>query len=111
VTTTSTTLRDSHDELGSRYLAASLSADGTLTIEGQDHGDGVEQVFGPGNREYEWTWKIESKDVVLLKSALRSDDDVLVALAEQFSNDAAAGLKPFLDEHGIPHECWSRIGD
>jgi hypothetical protein len=25
--------------------------------------------------------------------------------------DAAADLRPILDEHSIPHESWSRIGD
>ena len=111
MTNRSITLRHSHDVLGSQYLGASISADGTLTIEGQDIGDGVERIFGTGNREYEWTWTIESKDIAELKSALESGDDVLVALAERFSNDAAAELQPFLDEHGIHYECWSRIGD
>ena len=110
MTKRSVTLRQSRDELGSRYLGASLSVDGTLTIEGQDLGDGVEQFFGKGHREYEWVWTIISNDVVQLKAALKSDD-VLVALAERFSNAAAAELQPFLDAHGIPYKSWNRIGD
>jgi hypothetical protein len=111
MTKRSVTLRDIHDELGTRHLTASLSTDGTLTIEGQDLGDGVEQIFGPGTREYEWAWTIQSQDVPRLASALDACDDVLAALADRFSNDAAAELKSFLDERAIPHDCWSRIGD
>ena len=106
-----TVLQDFRDELGTQYLSASLASDGTLTIEGQDLGVGVEQTFGTGNREYEWALTIESKDVAQLKSALESGDDVLIALAERFSNDAAAGLQPFIDEHDIHYEFWSRSGD
>jgi hypothetical protein len=111
MTKASVTLRQNRDQLGSRYLGASLAADGTLTIEGQDLGDGVERIFGAGNREYEWVWGIASDGVARLKVALECDD-VLVALAERFSNDAADELKPFLDDHGIPYKwSWSRIGD
>jgi hypothetical protein len=97
--------------VGSRHLVASLSADGTLTIEGHDLGHDVEQTFGDGNREYEWVWTIRSENIPHLVSALDAGDDVLTALAARFSNDAAAELKTFLDEQEIPHECWSRIGD
>lgn len=104
-------LRDIRDKLGTRYLAASISPEGTLAITGQDLGDGVEQIFGPGNREYEWAWTIQAPDVARLAAALDAGDDLLAGLARQFSGDAAAGLKPFLDEKGIPYESWSRIGD
>ncbi len=67
-----------------RHLGASFSPDGTLTIEGQDLGDGVEQIFGAGNREYERALTIEPRDVAQLKSALESDDSVLNALVERF---------------------------
>jgi hypothetical protein len=110
LTNRSVTLRDIHDHLGSRHLAVSLSADGTLTIEGHDLGKGVEQTFGDGNREYEWAWTVRSEHIPHLVAALDAGDDVLAALATRFSNDAAAALKSFLDERAIPHECWSRIG-
>ena len=50
------TLRDTRDEGGSRHLSASLKGDGTLIIEGQDLGPGVEGFFGSGLTEYEWAW-------------------------------------------------------
>jgi len=111
MTKKSITLRDIRNHLDTRHLVASLSADGTLMIEGQDLGRSVEQTFGDGNREYEWVWTIRSENMSHLLSALDAGDDVLTALAARFSNDAAAELKPFLDEWEIPHECWSRIGD
>ena len=110
MTKRSVILRQSRDALGSRFFGAMLSDDGALTIEGQDLGDGVEQFFGVGNREYEWVWTMTSNDVAQLRAALEAED-VLVALAERFSNDAAAELPTFLASHGIPYESWSRVGD
>lgn len=104
------TLRDDRDELGTRHLYATLSADGTLRVEGQDFGDGVEQFFGSGLCEYEWVLKIQSKDIPKLASALDEGDDVLAALASRFSNDAADTLEPFLDKHDIQYEFWNWIG-
>ncbi len=109
--THSITLRHTHDNLGTRHLHATLSADGTLTIEGQDVGDGVEQVFGPGNREYEWAWTLRPQAAAQLAAALSSGDDLLSALAARFSNEAAADLHSFLDEHSIQYDAWSRMGD
>jgi hypothetical protein len=104
-------LRDINNKSGSRYMDASLSDDGTLTIEGQDLGGGVQQLFGTGNYEYEWAWTIQSSNVPKLRSALDAGEDVLAALAARFSKDAAANLKSFLDDQAIPYESWSRIGD
>jgi len=105
------TLRDARDEDGSRQLSASLKGDGALLIEGQDIGPGVERFFGPGLTEYEWAWIIQPSGVRALKLALARDDDVLTALRDRFSGDAAAGLQPFLDDKGVPYEPWSRVGD
>lgn len=107
------TLRDVRDEEGRRYLDASLAADGTLTITGLDSGDGVERFFGPGNREYEWVWTIQAQHLPQLATALGAGagDDLLAALAARFTGDRAADLQPFLDEHGISYEAWSRVGD
>lgn len=111
MTQRSVTLRDVRDKLGTRSLHAMLSIDGTLTIEGHDFGDGVEQIFGQANREYEWVWTIQSLDVAQLLAALNGGDDILAALHLHFSNDRAAAIKPFLDAHDIKYEAWSRIGD
>ena len=105
------TLRDTRDEGGSRHLSGSLKGDGTLVIEGQDLGPGVEGFFGSGLTEYEWAWIIRPPEVNTLKMALACEDDVLVALRDRFSGDAAAGLQPFLDDNGVSYEPWSRVGD
>jgi hypothetical protein len=105
------TLRDTRDEDGSRQLSASLKGDGTLLIEGQDIGPGVERFFGPGLMEYEWAWIIQPSGVKALKLALAYDDDVLVALRDRFSEDAAADLQRFLEDNCIPYESWSRVGE
>jgi hypothetical protein len=104
------TLRDARDEDGRRQLSASLKGDGTLLIEGQDLGPGVERFFGPGQTEYEWAWIIQPPGVRALQLALASDD-VLAALRDRFSGDAAAGLQRFLEDNGIPYEPWSRVGE
>lgn len=108
---TSVTLRDTRDEGGSRHLGARLKGDGTLLIEGQDRGPGVAGSFGPGLTEYEWAWIIRPPGVRTLKLALACDDDVLAALKDRFSGDAAVGLQPFLDDNGVPYEPWSSVGD
>lgn len=105
------TLRDTRDEGGSRHLGASLKGDGTLLIEGQDLGPGVESFFGLGLTEYEWAWIIRPPGVRTLKLALACDDEVLAALRDRFSGDAAVDLQPFLDDNGVPYEPWSRVGD
>jgi hypothetical protein len=46
-----------------------------------------------------------------LLAALDSGDDVLAALVGRFSNDRAADIQPFLDEHGVPYKSWSMIGE
>ena len=104
------TLRDTHDENGRRHLSATLKGDGTLLIEGQDLGPGVERFFGPGLTEYEWAWLIRPPAVRTLKLALACDD-VLTALKDQFSGDAAADLQRFLNDNGVPYEPWSRVGE
>ena len=104
-------LRDVKDALGSRYLAAFLTVEGDVVIEGQDVGDGVEQVFGDGIREYEWTYTIHAAHIPTLRQALAASGDVLAALRERFSGDDAASLKQFLEDRDIPHDVWTRLGD
>jgi len=105
------TLRHTKDEDGSRFLGASLSDDGVLTIEGQDLGRGVERFFGDGNVEYEWSWTLPPTSVDALRESLGGGEDILALLAARFSGDAAAQLKSHLDGIGVQYETWSRIGD
>jgi hypothetical protein len=102
-------LRDMRDGGDSRWLAASLTDDGDLLIEGCDRGAAVEGLFG--SREYEWSWTIHSGHLARLRDALGCGNDVLKGLQASFSGDAAAGLKAFLDGHAIAHDVWSRTGD
>lgn len=100
-------LRNTHDRLGTRFLGAELTPDGSLRISGQDIGAGVEQFFGYD--EYEWEWTIYPDGVGKLADALGTDD-ILGGLRKRFADDAAAGLEAFLAEHGVQWESWSRIG-
>ena len=102
-------LRDIRRGGDSRWLAASLTDDGDLLIEGCDGGAAVEALFG--SREYEWSWTIRSAHLARLSDALGCGEDVLKGLRASFSGDAAAGLKAFLDDHAIAHDVWSRSGD
>ncbi len=102
-------LRKVNDADGSRLLEASLTSGGDVLIEGLDHGDGVERIFG--EREYEWKWTIPASGVPALLRALDATGNVLAALGERFSGEDAAGLSEFLESHAIPHDRWSRTGD
>ncbi|MFK7766785.1 MAG: hypothetical protein AB8B55_06150 [Mariniblastus sp.] len=104
-------LRRTRDKLGSRFLGATLTSDGTVTIRGQDLGRGVAEVFGAGNTEYEWVWTIPPDSVTALCKSLDCGDDVLAGLQSNFSGDDAAKLKSYLDESGIQYKASSRLGD
>jgi hypothetical protein len=106
----SVVLRDSCDESGSRFLGASISADGTLTINGQDLGSAVEEFFGEDDFEYEWTWTIKPREVARLVAVLEFGEYFLAALANRFSGEAAAGLHEFLEKNEIAYSAWSRTG-
>ena len=105
-------LRDSRDEGGSRYLAASLRPDGSLSIDGQDLGPGVEGIFGAGNTEYEWTWTVVADDVPAVAAALGGEpgEDPLAVIVRWFGEhrtDPGSRLR----DAGVPVAFWSRIGD
>jgi hypothetical protein len=104
-------LRQTSDGLGSRHLSARLKRSGDLVIQGKDTGQGVEDVFGEGFREYEWAWTIGAGDVPKLAEALGAREDVLGGLEARFSGDRSAELGEFLESCGIPVERWSRMGD
>jgi hypothetical protein len=105
-------LRDSRDEGGSRHLSAAIRPDGSLAIEGQDLGPGVEGVFGAGCTEYEWTWTVAADDVPGVAAALGGEpgEDPLAAIARWFGEhrtDPGSRLR----EAGVPVAFWSRVGD
>jgi hypothetical protein len=104
-------LRQTADELGSRYLQATLAPNGDVAIEGQDLGKGVEGFWGEGLTEYEFAMTIQAVNVPALLAALGAQSNVLSALQEQFESQSDMAAKTFLDAHNIPYEFWSRIGD
>jgi hypothetical protein len=110
---TKVVLRDSRDASGVRYLEATRHTDGGIQILGQDLGSGVEEIFGAGLREYEWSWDIEATAVPAVIVALdgRVGDDPMYLLAAW--STAHSGLDPgsHLQKAGVPIGFWSRIGD
>jgi hypothetical protein len=105
------TLRQTKDQSGSYYLYATLNPNGDVVIGGQDLGKGVEEFWGEGLTEYEFTMKIQAADVPLLLQALEAQDNVLGALEQRFQSQADIQPGSFLDEYHIPYEFWSRVGD
>lgn len=106
-------LRDQHDADGSRYLDATLGADGRLLIEGQDVGAGVERVFGEGIREYEWSWTVRPANVPAAVAALDGtpDEPPLAAVARWSAAHEGGDPGRALKQAGVPIEFWSRAGD
>ncbi|MEO1901456.1 MAG: hypothetical protein ABGX87_06865 [Alcanivorax sp.] len=92
-----------------RFLGATLEKNGDLVFEGQDLGQGVRDAFGCA--EYEWRWTVKASAVHVLRNALGKRGNVLDLLKKHFGGANTAGLRSFLEEHEIPFESWSRIGD
>ncbi len=109
MTSKTVVLRNTRDAQGTRYLEASINAEGDLVIEGQDIGPGVEEFFGVS--EYEWAWTISARDCDELLDALGAKSDLLSALGERFAGEHAADIQPFLEAEGIRFEAWGRTGD
>jgi len=107
---TEVVLREERSGDDYRYLGARLTEAGALVIEGQDLGPGVEEHFGAGLFEYQWSWTIEGDALVQLRTALGTED-VLAGLGLRFSGVAASGLSAFFTEQGIDAQFWSRVGD
>ncbi len=102
-------LRSESNDQGSRLLEAFYSPKGDLVIQGRDWGPEVARLLG--NTEYEWAWTIRAAEIPNLLAALNLKDDPLLGLKMRFSDENAADLGRFLDEHAIEVERWSRIGD
>ena len=106
-------LRNLRDARGVRHLQATRQPDGGILIEGQDLGPGVEEVFGQGLTEYEWTWEIKAADVPAVVGVLdgREGDDPLVLLAAWAAAHGRIDPGSHLQQAGVQIEFWSRIGD
>ena len=110
---TTINLRNERSAKGGSFLIAVLTEEGDLRIEGQDLGDGVEEFWGTGNREYEWNLTVRALHLPRLTSVLGGHEggDVLSLLASRYAQDPRCASRTFLEEHGVPVEFWSRVGD
>lgn len=112
-------LRNVRDVHGTRFLDARLEPDGALVLEGQDLGDGVEEIFGEGLREYEWTWRVAPEDVPRLAARVAArleapaDLGILPLLFLLYDPLSRGSVEEFIGPDGgrIPAAFWSRIGD
>lgn len=107
------TLLSVRDQRGSRWIGARRTSGGDVVIEGQDVGVFVEDAFGQGASEYEWSYTLKASDESKICIALGGvdDEDVLQLLEEQFLGEKAAGLVTVLKKKGVPGNFWSRVGD
>jgi hypothetical protein len=102
-------LRDEDGPNGSRSLSAYLNGEGDLIFEGRDYGKGVDDIFG--YTEYEWYQTIRKKHLEKLCEALGNTADLMSMIEQKFSGEGSSNISSFLEEHGIPVEFWSRVGD
>ena len=105
-------LFEGRDARGTRAISATLRADGTLIIDGQDLGPQV-QIFGPDFREYEWAWTAQPAEVPRIVEALggKPGDDPLQVLTDWSRGRNGEDPGNYLKKAGITLEFWSRIGD
>jgi hypothetical protein len=94
-------------------LDASRDPRGGVRIDGHDLGRCVEDAFGDGLGEYEWSWVIEPEAVPAAISALegRDGDDPLKLLVAWSAAHGGADPGSHLREAGVPISFWNRIGD
>jgi hypothetical protein len=85
-----------------------LEDNGDLVIEGHDLGSSVEEFWGEGRTEYEFTRRIRKQSVEMLRSALGvGGGEMLSELATHTSRE----IETALEDADIPSEFWSRVGD
>ena len=102
-------LRNERDENGGRLLEATYNGQDDLVIQGRDWGTEVAHFWG--GTEYEWAWTISAAEIPKLLAALDLKEDPILGLKSRFSDEHAADLGEFLDEHAIAVARWSRVGD
>jgi hypothetical protein len=108
----SVVLREQRDADGVRHLSAAWREDGSLVIEGQDLGPGVERAFGEGYTEYEWAWTIPPDAVEATIVALGGGDgEGVLTLLQGYAAHGERDPGSHLREAGVPIEFWSRVGD
>jgi hypothetical protein len=106
-------LRNQRDDRGTRHLSASRDKVGRIRIDGHDLGRGVEDAFGAGLSEYEWSWVIEPDVVPAAVAALdgREGDDPLRVLEAWSIAHGGADPGSHLRDARVPIAFWNRIGD
>lgn len=89
------------------------NSSGDIVIRGQDLGCDLEQIFGDGITEYEWSIIIAKKDFDLLFKVFKGkkNDNVSTLFVKEFSNDRAMKIEDFLKEKHIPYKFSNRMGD
>jgi len=98
-----------NDEKGYFYRAIHLEDDGSLVIEGQDIGRGVEDFFGGDSSEYEFFRTIRPPAVAELERLSGiSHTGLLENLRDHFGTTSA--LEEYLEGGGIVLTVWSRVG-
>jgi hypothetical protein len=103
----------SRDVGGWRALWARLTADGSLHIDGQDLGSGVEALWGAGNTEYEWWWTVRPDHMPAAVAALGGNpgDDVLALLARWAAANNGRDPGQHMRDAGVLVEFDNRVGD
>jgi hypothetical protein len=99
------------DESGTTFRALHLDADGSLIIEGQDVGDGVEAIWGQGVREYEFQRRLEPDAVAQLRAVLGIDAATPLLHGISGRVRTTVELEHLIAAEGIESTFWSRIGD
>ncbi len=102
-------LRDENGPGGNRYLSAYINGGGDLIFEGRDLGKGVDDIFGYA--EYEWYQTIRKEHLEKLCQALGNTTELLAMIKQKFHGEGSSQISSFLQEHDIPVEFWSRVGD
>jgi hypothetical protein len=97
-------LRDEHDGLDSRHLAARLTAFGDLRVDGLDMGPTTAELTG--GDEYEWTTMVRAEHLAGLVALLGGElgVDMLALLAERYTGPSAYTLEELLSGGAVPIE-------
>ncbi len=107
------TFEQSDDERGFCRRSVSLLDDGSLQIEGHDLGRGVENFWGSGLDEYEFSRTVPPDGVIRLRAILDlgDGDDLLGTLHARYGRPGGTReLEQLLRDRGIESQFWNRVG-